>query len=147
MSDAVATQEDLFDVEQELDLTNAGLQRQRATFEITGATVNKARSGRGNVLHIEFTSTDDVDDIPNFRADDYIVVTHDDIRVVKGGQTKLKRLFSAVFGGTVGRISDLPGQFVSAEVWEDDEGFRRIGRYQAIDEGTEEASESGFTLS
>lgn len=123
---------DTLSPEQELDLSGEGLQRTRATFEITGAELNPSKKGTGTVLHVSFEALEEVDGIPGFRADEYIVVRHPKPGVAKGGMGRLKRLFIAAFGTPEGSIAGLEGRQVSAEVWEDEEGFRRIGRYQAV---------------
>jgi hypothetical protein len=127
--------------DQELDLSGEGLQRTRASFEITDTELNPAKSGQGTVLHISFEATEPVDEIEGFRADAYMVVRHVKKAVQKGGMGQLKRLFIAVFGTPAGSIDGLKGRFVSAEVWEDEDGFRRIGRFQPV-AGAEEGAEA-----
>lgn len=131
MSERYTTAE-VFDPTEELDLTGEGLQRQRATFEIVEANVNPTKAGDGTVAAVEFQSVEPVDGIESFTVSDYFVLAHPKLSVAKGGRGKLKRLFRAALGTTTGAIASLPGRLVSAEVWEDDEGFRRIGRYQPI---------------
>jgi len=130
---------DSLSTEQELDLSGEGLQRTRAVFEITDTELNPSKSGQGTVLHISFEATEPVDEIEGFRADSWLTVRHVKKAVAKGGMGQLKRLFIAVFGTPEGSISGLVGRQVSAEVWEDQEGFRRIGRYQPVtaEEGAE----------
>lgn len=130
----------------ELDLSGEGLQRTRAVFVITDTELNPSKSGQGTVLHISFEATETVDEIEGFRADDYLTVRHVKKAVAKGGMGRLKRLFIAVFGTPEGSISGLVGRQVSAEVWEDAEGFRRIGRYQPVETAATEDAEAASTL-
>jgi hypothetical protein len=140
---------DSLSAEQELDLSGEGLQRTRAVFEITDTELNPAKSGQGTVLHISFEALEPIDEQDGFRADEYLVVRHAKKSVAKGGMGRLKRLFIAVFGTPEGSIAGLVGRTVSAEVWEDAEGFRRIGRYQPVEttEATVGAEEGATAIS
>lgn len=118
----------------ELDLSGAGLQRTRANFSIVTATLGKTKKGDGQLVTVEFESTTPVDDQDNFSVSDYLLVQHSNPKAAKGGQSRLKQLFKAVFGeNATGSVTNLIGKIVSAEVWEDTEGFRRIGKYQTTD--------------
>lgn len=132
------------DPTEELDLSSEGLQRTRALFTVVNTVVKPAKSGKGRVVTVEFAANEPIDDNPKFTASDYYTVEHEKLSVAKSGRGKLKRLFTAAFGRPEGSIAGLKGSIVSAEVWEDDEGFRRIGRYQAP-EAEQNASEEAAT--
>lgn len=123
----------VFDPNEELDLSGEGFQRQRALFQIVEAEIRPTKAGDGAVLVITFESTEPVNGIDALTVNDYIVTTHPEVRVAKMGRGRLAKLFEAVFGTKRGSINALVGRIVSAEVWEDDEGFRRIGRYRSVE--------------
>lgn len=140
---------DYIDPTEELDLSGEGLQRQRALFTVIDAGVKASKSGKGRNAFVKFAANAPIDENPKFEASAYFVVVHEKLSVAKGGKAQLKRLFTAAFGQPEGTIAALKGTVVSAEVWEDDDGFRRIGRFQAPEEtetGSVEAAVEASTV-
>jgi hypothetical protein len=143
-----ATQ-DLLDPTVEIDLSDAtGLERTRANFEIVEVDGPKRTSkGNGQMYAVEFQSVEPIDDTENFTVSAYFIVVHPNVGFVKRQKNQLRKLMEAAYGTPSGSLAGLEGQVVSAEVWEDDNEFRRIGRFkaQASDED-EEPSESDVAL-
>lgn len=122
---------EFIDPTEELDLSGEGLQRQRALFTVVEATIKPSKSGKGRNASIVFAANEPIDGNEKFNVTATFVVIHEKLSVAKGGRAQLKRLFAAAYGNPEGTVADLKGKVVSAEVWEDDDGFRKIGRFQA----------------
>lgn len=124
---------DVLDPNVEEDLTSAGFQRSRATFQIVATAQGPTKKGDGTIRTVSFRSVDAVNGIQPFEVADRINVANPNPKAVAMGQGTLKQLYTAAFGKPQGAFNRLQGQFVSAEVWEDDNGFRRIGRYRPVE--------------
>lgn len=124
-------------IDDELDFEEDGFQPVRADFQITDVEFTEAKSGNGTQLVVTFENEEAV----AFPIADrfwffYNNPENEDeknLRVQNMGRGQIKRLYKAALGVTKASPSDLVGAAVSAEAWEDDAGFLRIGRYRAAE--------------
>lgn len=116
-----------------LDDDELVVEKKRGDFSITEVELATIKSGFGVQLVVTFEN----DEVLPFPIKDRFFVKYENpektddenIRIVNMGQGQLSKIRK--FNGLDSKVpSDLIGLVVSAEVWEDGDGFLRIGRYR-----------------
>ena len=134
---------DTFDPSAELDYSKAGFSTPRVNWTITEAKVEQAsnRRGAGMQAVIEFTA--EVDG-RTLNVTQRAWLAHEDAQQANIGHGTLKRIFLSANGQPKGNVPGLLGKMVSAEGYEDDQGFRRLGRMQAATVATSQPGPMGL---
>lgn len=120
--------------EEELDLSEFGLQPFTADMLITDAGFEETDNGRRWYVIMEPQDVDEdiLVELPNGEVRDGGYLTHvERDQLVRIGTGELKRLFKAVLGTESAAITDLVGEMVNAQVKERN-GFAQPGRYKAV---------------
>jgi hypothetical protein len=123
---------DAISAEDELDLASEGMQPTEADWTVVSAEVEDTDNGRRAVVAF----VGQVGSIEEFKVTERYWLAHNNPDAARVGKGNLKRLFIAVFGTPKATIASLAGKRVHGTVREDDSGFRRLGRFKAVEAGS-----------
>ena len=121
-----------FSPDDELDLTEEGLQTQRADFIISDPEAVEGDLGMRWQVTFEPVGDDIEGLFSNQIKDNGFMSCESRPELVTYGRRGLKSLFRAALGTTVAKLADLEGARVNAQVKEDKNGFARIGQYRPV---------------
>ena len=131
MSEQAQDNVETFSPDDELDLSGAGLQTQVLEWLIADATVEEHQDGQRWQIILQPVGQE-VEGLPNNEGRDGGFLTHSSRpELVNMGRGMLKNVYKAALGTPKGRLSDLVGKTVSAQISESDTGFARFRRYKA----------------
>lgn len=122
--------------EQEEDLSGAGWKVPRTPWVITSVEESPASDKNGSGIRATIEYTAEVEG-RTFNVKERIWKSHTDKATSDRAAGDRKRLYTAVFGGPKGALTatTLLGKTLSAEGYEDAQGFRRLRGHRAVAAG------------
>ena len=132
----MSTAPNTFDPNAEMDLSKEGFQVARTNWTIVKAeVVDKSRDDEPKYTRAQaVVSFKCVIEGRDTEVTMREWLQHPTAKAQQIGLGNLKRLYVSAFGSANGSVPTLLGKMVSAEGWEDKEGWRRIGRFNAPSE-------------